>query len=143
MAEDSVVSFDTDGFEFQLLHQEQIEEWLIKIATSAKIDLGLLEYVFCSDDRLLEINKTYLQHDYYTDIITFPLQTDPLEATIFISIERVRENAHIYKSDFEDELHRVLAHGLLHLLGQMDKTDEQKKAMRNKEDECLAQRTFV
>lgn len=140
--ERSVVSFDCDSIEFELKHKTGIRDWLLDIAAQSKIEIGQLEYVFCSDERLLEINNTYLQHDYYTDIITFPLQEDPLEATIFISVERVQENCRLYNSNFDDELHRVVAHGLLHLIGHTDKTDAEKSAMRKKEEECLAQRTF-
>jgi len=86
---------------------------------------------------LLEINKKYLDHDYYTDIITFPLQESPIEATIYISIDRVKENAATYKVEFKHELHRVIVHGLLHLLGHKDKTDEEQKLMSAMEDKCL------
>jgi len=143
MTDRSVVSFDCDSVEFELHQDESVREWLLGIAAMGKVEIGQLEYVFCSDERLLEINKTYLQHDYYTDIITFPLQEDPLEATIFISIERVQENCRLYQSSFDDELHRVIAHGLLHLIGHTDKTDAEKSEMRKKEEECLAQRAFV
>jgi len=102
-----------------------------------------LEYVLCSDEYILKVNKEHLDHDYYTDIITFPLQESPLEATIFISVDRVKENAELYNCSEQDELHRVMVHGLLHLLGYNDKTTDEKKQMRLEEDNCLSERNFV
>lgn len=107
------------------------------------MDVEKVDYIFCSDNYLLEINKKYLQHDYYTDIITFPLSENPIEANVFISIDRVKENADLYKVTFEHELHRVMAHGILHLLGYNDSTHEEKQIMRQQEDSLLAQRNFV
>lgn len=91
----------------------------------------------------MDINQKHLQHDYYTDIITFPLNNDPIEANVFISIERVKENAQLYKVEFEDELHRVMIHGLLHLFGYKDKTEDEQQSMRSKENYYLAKRSFV
>jgi len=90
----------------------------------------------------LEINKKYLDHNFYTDIITFPLNNDPIEANVFISIVRVTENAQLYKQSFEDELHRVIVHGLLHMIGYNDKNELDEKEMRKKEDYYLAKRNF-
>lgn len=128
---------------FSLDNEEIVIEWLLAVAEKHKRSLSNLEYVFCTDEELLEINKQYLNHDYYTDIITFPMSSDPLEACIYISIDRVKENAEHYETAFVDELHRVLVHGLLHLLGHNDKTNEENKAMRKAEDDCLNQRSFA
>jgi len=112
------------------------------IATSfekeAKKKLGV-SYIFCSDDYLLRINQDFLRHDYYTDIITFPLvETDQrVEAEIYISIDRIRDNAAKLKVPFDQELHRVLFHGILHLIGYKDKTSTQKELMRRAEDKWL------
>jgi len=138
-----LVTFDFADLEYEFKYpEEDIKKWLLEISFRERAEVALLEYIFCTDEYLLEINKEYLEHDYYTDIITFPLQVSPLEGTVFISIERVKENAVLYSSTMSDELHRVMAHGLLHLLGHNDKTDEEKKNMRDQENQCLAQRTF-
>lgn len=99
-----------------------------------------INYIFCSDEYLLDINRKHLNHDYYTDIITFDLSELPkqLEADIFISIDRVRENAAEQEEEFEMELNRVLVHGILHLMGYRDKTDAEKLVMRSLENKELA-----
>lgn len=101
--------------------------------------LASLNYIFCTDKRLLEINRQYLKHDFYTDIITFPLSAPkmPVEAEIYISIDRVRENAKTLDVSFKTELHRVIFHGALHLCGYGDKTKGEKEKMRGKEDKYL------
>ncbi len=101
---------------------------------------GDIAFLFCSDDKLLIINKEHLAHDYYTDIITFNLSVNPdvLRADIFISLDRVEDNAVKFGHTVENELHRVLIHGVLHLLGYQDNTDEERVNMRTKEDECLS-----
>lgn len=99
-----------------------------------------VSYVFCSDTYLLKLNQEFLQHDYYTDIITFNLSEgkEELVAEVYISVDRVRENARLFKSSFQSELHRVIFHGALHLCGFKDKTTPQKREMRNKENEYLS-----
>lgn len=99
----------------------------------------LLSVVFMSDDDLLVINKQHLDHDFYTDIITFPIEEDDdnLEAEIYISIDRVRDNAMEFKTSFSNELLRVYLHGILHLVGYRDKTAEDKKVMRSKEQHYM------
>jgi len=98
-----------------------------------------ITYIFCSDEYLLNMNRQFLEHDYYTDIITFPLsETEKeIEAEIYISIDRVKDNAEKFKTEFLDELHRVIFHGVLHLMGYKDKTIVDKETMRNKENEWL------
>lgn len=128
---------------FDLRHQKEIADWLTNIAQSKARSINSIEYVFCNDEYVLDLNKTHLDHDYLTDILTFPLQNSPIEANIFISMDRVKENALTYKVEFEDELHRVMAHGLLHLLGYNDHGQDEKKQMRIEEDLCLALRDFI
>ncbi len=101
---------------------------------------GDIFYHFCSDKFLLKLNRDFLQHDYLTDIITFPFSTRPeiISGEIFISIDRVRENASALQTDFEREFARVLIHGVLHLLGYNDHTGEEKRVMRSKEDYYLS-----
>jgi rRNA maturation RNase YbeY len=104
-----------------------------------KIKLAELQYIFCSDDRLLEINKQFLNHDYYTDIITFNLSgaNQPINAEIYISVDRVRENAREFSSSLSKELHRVIFHGALHLCGYKDKTSKDQLEIRKMEDKYL------
>src|SRR5690606_7296868 len=111
---------------------------------SEKFRLGELNFILCSDEYLLDINKQYLNHDTYTDIITFDTSEEPgkINADIFISIQREQENALNFKTEPTDELHRVMIHGVLHLVGYPDKTSPEKKLMRSKEDEYLAIRNF-
>jgi probable rRNA maturation factor len=99
-----------------------------------------LTYIFCSDDRLLQMNQQFLAHDTLTDIITFDMSEHKaeLEGEIYISVDRVKENAEKYNVSYQNELHRVIFHGALHLCGFKDKNEEDKKIMRQKEDECLA-----
>ena len=124
--------------EFNEIDESLVSSWLAEIFSDTKHAALRIEYIFCSDDYLLEINNTYLGHDYYTDIITFPLADDPIEATIFVSIDRVKENAESFSENFDDELYRVLAHGVLHLVGYADKTSTQQKQMRQLENQYLS-----
>lgn len=113
-------------------------EWLSDVAAAEKTTINSLTYIFCSDEYLLDINIKYLGHDYYTDIITFPYQEGTsLESDMYISIDRVKENAEDYNEIFDTELRRVMVHGLLHLLGYGDKTDAEIQTMRQKEEEYL------
>jgi len=101
--------------------------------------LDNIQYIFCSDDYLLDINRQYLQHDYYTDIITFDLSEpkQPINAEIYVSIDRVKENARDFKTSFKKELHRVIFHGALHLCGYKDKKPKEEALMRKMEDKYL------
>jgi rRNA maturation RNase YbeY len=113
-------------------------DWINRIIESEGFVSGQIDYIFCTDDYLLELNLQYLNHDTLTDIITFDY-TDgkTVSADIFISTERVKENAEAFKVDFDTELKRVMSHGILHLTGYGDKSPDQKKIMRNKEDEKI------
>jgi rRNA maturation RNase YbeY len=113
---------------------------LVKPAPAESIFAGELSYILCSDNKLLEINKKHLDHDYYTDIITFNLSTSfkIIRGEIYISLERVGENAKKMNQTIENELNRVLIHGVLHLMGYQDHTDEDRSEMRAKEDYCLS-----
>lgn len=139
---ESNISFFTEDVDFSLQKKEDVTGWLVSICEKENKSVENIEYIFCSDLFLLEVNKKHLNHDYFTDIITFPLSDDPIEATIFISVDRVKENAMNYEVAFEDELHRVLAHGVLHLIGYNDKTEEDQKSMREKENQVLKTRSF-
>ncbi|MCS7005653.1 MAG: rRNA maturation RNase YbeY [Cytophagales bacterium] len=141
MEEDDVILFHAEDVEIPLANEliSLYRKWLLLPLQDHKKQINQINYVFCSDEYLLAINRTYLQHDYYTDVITFDHteKGQPIESDIFISVERVRENAQHYNVSFEEELRRVMIHGILHLCGYKDKTASQQRTMRQKEDEYL------
>jgi rRNA maturation RNase YbeY len=125
-----------------LLNRKKLKEFLALLAIEEKKKIGQLDFIFCSDDYLLAINKSYLNHNYYTDIITFdltPNQSEPTTGEIYISIETIKSNAALYKTTFENELHRVIFHGVLHLCGFKDKKPQEKQTMTQKENHYLNQ----
>lgn len=114
-------------------------KWLKDIILSEGKKLGEINYIFCDDEYLLKVNQDYLQHDYYTDIITFDyVRGKTISGEIFVSLQRISDNASTLSKNYEEELRRVLAHGVLHLCGYKDKTEEEEKEMRRKEDVYLA-----
>lgn len=113
-------------------------DWLSRVAESEGYSLSALSYIFCNDQYLLDLNQTYLSHDTLTDIITFDyVEGTVVSGDIFISVDRLKENAAIFKVSFEEERLRVMAHGLLHLMGYKDKTTEDQEVMSNKENEKI------
>lgn len=136
------IYFFSEEITYQLANELRTKEWLTGIIEAEGYALDNINYVFCSDTHLLEINQRYLNHDTFTDIITFDNAEEEktIEADIFISIERVQENATVMDRPFQDELDRVMIHGILHLIGFGDKTREEKQLMREKEDACLSLR---
>ena len=112
-------------------------DWVTYVIEEEGFQLGRIDYIFCSDDFLLGINRTHLDHDEYTDIITFPLEENPIVGEIYISVDRVRENATLFHAAFEHELHRVMVHGVLHLCGYDDHEEEDIREIRTKEDGYL------
>lgn len=139
------VHFFSEDITFTLKQKELVRNWINDTIRAEGHTLSELNFIFCSDDYLLDINRQYLNHDTYTDIITFDNSEVEGEITgdIFISIPRVRENAAQFNVSAADELHRVIIHGTLHLLGYMDKTKAEKALMTRKEDEYLQKRTFT
>jgi rRNA maturation RNase YbeY len=133
-----MIAFLTEDITFELKEKLKHKAWLKEAAKAEGFRIGELNYIFCSDDYLLDINQKYLGHDTLTDIVTFDNSEDPkmIEGDIFISIERVQENALKFDTA-ESELKRVMVHGLLHLAGYKDKDKAQKELMRNKENEYL------
>lgn len=114
-------------------------KWLEEIILSEEKKLGDINYVFCDDEYLLKINQDYLQHDYYTDIITFDsVKGKTISGEIFVSLQRISDNASTLSKNYEEELRRVLAHGILHLCGYKDKSAEEEQEMRSKEDFYIA-----
>ena len=137
------VQFFAEDVELPYTDEEAnaIKRWLFLVAETEDQSIDQINYIFCSDEYLLNINKQYLKHDYYTDIITFDNrenESDPLESDIFISLERVADNATSLNTSENIELKRVLIHGLLHLCGYDDKLEEDEIAMRKKEDHYLS-----
>ena len=134
-SEDRIVQFFAEEVKMPRFSQQKSAEWLISVAGSEDCTLNSLTIIFCSDDFLHQMNLEYLQHDTFTDIITFPWTQPPeVEGELYISVDRVRENAAQYKVSFTTELHRVMVHGLLHLLGYGDENQAEKETMREKED---------
>lgn len=137
-AADSLIHFFFEKSGVSLRNRRQLKEYIQSIFKKEKKKIPHINFIFVSDKRLLEINRQYLSHDFYTDIITFDLTTQlTAQAEIYISIDRVRENAKKLGVSFKSELHRVIFHGALHLCGYKDKTRDQQKKMREKEDSYL------
>lgn len=124
---------------FSLINRTDLKTFILSIFKREKKKLGELSYVFCSDAYLLEINKQYLKHNYYTDIITFDLSVTPpvIAGEIYISVDRVKDNAQNFNASFKEEIHRVIFHGALHLCGYRDKTEAEEILMRKMEDKYL------
>lgn len=124
--------------DFKLTDEFLFVKWIDRSILSEKFITGDISYVFCTDDELLQINQSELNHDYLTDIITFDLSTGKLiAAELFISVDRVRDNAIQLAVSFEEELRRVMIHGILHCMGYLDKTDADAQLMRAKEEEKM------
>ena len=136
-----MVSYFTEDITFPFKLKRLTSKWLKFVAHSEARRLGDISIIFCSDQYILDVNRKYLNHDYYTDIITFDYcEGDLLSGDLFISIDSVRENAAFYGTAFENELNRVIVHGVLHLIGYDDHTEEEIALMRSKEDYYLLQR---
>ena len=132
-----MISFNYET-EFELPNEDQFSNWLSQVILSENKKEGDINYIFCDDDYLLNLNEQYLDHDTLTDIISFDYTVgNELHGDIFISIERVRENAQDFNVTFDEELKRVLAHGILHYCGFKDKSEEDEQLMRQKEDEKI------
>lgn len=130
-----MITYSFEDIKFSFSHRRSNNNWLKAVAQSESRRIGSVNVIFCSDPYLLDINVKYLGHNYFTDIITFDYcEKDILSGDLFISVDTVRDNAEYYKTDFDEELHRVIVHGLLHLIGYDDHTEEDQKMMRYKEN---------
>lgn len=130
--------FEVEPFTFQ--KRNLVRDWIILITSGYEVQTGAINFIFVDDKGLCKINRKYLKNNKLTDTITFSYSEDSsvISGDIFISITRVRENARIFKSTYTKELHRVMIHGVLHLLGLSDGTEEEKETMHKKENDCLA-----
>lgn len=139
------IHFHSENIPFELANPTKVADWISSIVLNQGYSIAEVSYIFCSDDYLLQVNQEHLDHDFYTDIITFPLHeagSTALISDMFISIDRVKENASSMEALFLDELHRVMIHGILHQVGFDDKSEELKTQMRSAEDAALAKRSW-
>lgn len=133
------ILYETINIPFPKLKQRMVANWIKQVISHHHKKTGAITYIFCSDDEILRINKEYLKHDYYTDIITFDYtKEDIISGDLFISLDTVKSNAEKFKVSNQEELYRVMIHGILHLCGFKDKTLQDEILMREKEDEALA-----
>lgn len=133
------INYQSQDIKFVLKEKRKVSKWIKDVINSHQKKLGNVSYIFCSNQYILELNQQYLNHNYFTDIITFDYCYDNIvEGDIFISIDTVLDNSHRFKTNFNDELLRVIIHGVLHLVGFSDKTAKQQKQMRFLEDEALS-----
>ena len=136
MPQHSLVKFHFQNISFSFRNRRILKAFIASVFKQEGKDLGHLDYVFCTDKELLRINRAYLGHDYYTDIITFDLSSGsgPINAEIYISVERTKENAQVFQVSKKEELLRVILHGVLHLCGYRDKSKSDRLLMKKKED---------
>lgn len=133
-----MITFHTEDIEMPALDERKVGKWIRAVAADYGFAVGNIHYIFCSDERELAMNREFLGHDYYTDVITFDYSTaQTLNGDIFISLDTVRSNAEMVGTSFDHELMRILIHGVLHLTGQGDKTPETKAEMTAKEEKAL------
>ena len=139
-----MIFYTTENVKAPKLEKRKTNAWIKTVAEKYDKKIGEIAYIFCDDAKILEVNKTYLQHDYFTDIITFDYcEGAVLNGDIFISLDTVRANAQEFGVTFENELHRILIHGILHLCGQEDKTPEARLEKTRKENEALQMITLA
>ena len=134
-----MISYQTDGVKMPDIKKKETTEWIKEVAACYGKRVGEIAYIFCSDDKILEVNQQYLQHDYYTDIITFDYtEGNKISGDLFISLDTVRTNAETFHTDYNEELHRTIIHGILHLCGINDKGPGEREIMEEHENRALA-----
>ncbi|GHT00212.1 endoribonuclease YbeY [Bacteroidia bacterium] len=139
-----VIHYETVDIKSPKIKRRATTNWIKTVAAQYQKRVGEISYIFCSDAEILRINNLYLKHDYYTDIITFDYsEGDILSGDLFISLETVKSNSEQFGTDYDEELRRVMIHGVLHLCGFKDKSSEDEKVMREKENEALSRRGGV
>lgn len=133
------VTYQTEGVRMPAIKKRETTDWIRAVAAGYGKRLGDIAYIFCSDEKILEVNREYLQHDYYTDIITFDYcEGDRISGDLFISLDTVRSNAEQFQTDYNEELHRIIIHGILHLCGINDKGPGEREIMEAAENKALA-----
>lgn len=136
-----MISYFTENVKTPAIKKKAVSEWIKRVAETHGMRVGDVNYIFCDDAKILEVNNQYLQHDYYTDIITFDYTSgNRIAGDIFISLDTVKSNAEQYNTEYAEELHRIIIHGILHLCGHEDKSDEARANMSRLEDEALSLR---
>ena len=134
-----MISYQTEGVKMPDIKKKETTGWIKEVAACYGKRVGEIAYIFCSDDKILEVNRQYLQHDYYTDIITFDYcEGDRISGDLFISLDTVRSNAEQFEQPYDRELHRVIIHGILHLCGINDKGPGEREIMEAAENKALA-----
>jgi len=134
-----MITFQTENIEMPAIDQTKVREWIKTVALSYQKRVGEIAYFFCDDEKILEVNREYLQHDYYTDIITFDYcEGNRLSGDLFISLDTVRSNSEMLGTDYNTELHRVIIHGVLHLCGINDKGPGEREIMEAAENGALS-----
>ena len=132
------IAYYAEDIELPAIKKRAVSGWVKAVAETYGKKTGDISYIFCSDEKILEVNRQYLQHDYYTDIITFDYcQGDRLSGDLFISLDTIRTNAEQFGASYEDELHRVIIHGILHLCGINDKGPGEREVMEAAENKAL------
>ncbi|MCQ2201693.1 MAG: rRNA maturation RNase YbeY [Bacteroidales bacterium] len=133
-----MITFNEDNVKSKLKNRRVIKYWIKEVAKSYGLVIGDLSYIFCTDDMILDVNRQYLQHDYFTDIITFDyVESNVCSGDMFISVDTVKSNSELFATSYMNELHRVVIHGVLHLCGLKDKSPKDEKKMRAAEDKAL------
>ena len=134
-----MISYQTEGIEMPAIKKRETTEWIKKVAADYGKRVGEIAYIFCSDEKILEVNRQYLQHDYYTDIITFDYTSgDKISGDLFISLDTVKTNSEAFNTPYNEELHRTIIHGILHLCGINDKGPGEREIMEANENKALA-----
>ena len=135
------ITYQTEGIKMPDIKKRETTEWIKAVAATYEKRIGVIAYIFCSDEKILEMNRQYLQHDYYTDIITFDYcEGNRLSGDLFISLETVKTNSEQFNTPYEEELHRTIIHGILHLCGINDKGPGEREIMEAAENKALAMR---
>lgn len=137
-----MITYNAENVKFPKIKRRETTAWIKKVAASYGRKVGEIGYLFCDDEKILEVNREYLQHDYYTDIITFDYDEDDIiSGDLVISLDTVKSNAELFHKNYDEELHRVIIHGILHLCGINDKGPGEREIMEAAENKALAMRT--
>ena len=135
------ITYQTEGIKMPDIKKRETTEWIKAVAATYEKRIGEIAYIFCSDEKILEVNRQYLKHDYYTDIITFDYcEGNRLSGDLFISLETVKTNSEQFNTPYEEELRRTIIHGILHLCGINDKGPGEREIMEAAENKALAMR---